>query len=164
MTIVPPAEAVAAMAAHWRKLGNATSPALERTWHDMCQAYNRAGCEDTGADWTALAMPTGTGKTQFTALYCSLLQSSLPRGGSLPPVLSHPGLLFVTRFRDEADRFVSDVNEHASEPIAAAFHGNAPLKLADARRCPVLAITHQATVQYQLGPYSEGSVCFGVQF
>jgi hypothetical protein len=66
MAHVDPDIAVEEMTALWRELGLEASEPLRRTWESMCLALNEAWQRSVG--WTALAMPTGIGKTQFAAL------------------------------------------------------------------------------------------------
>jgi hypothetical protein len=73
MTHVDSDIAISAMTALWRNYGNDVSNPLVRTWRSMCDALNQADQTDSSVGWTALAMPTGIGKTQFAALYCALV-------------------------------------------------------------------------------------------
>jgi hypothetical protein len=143
MAHVDPDIAVRAMTALWRSFGNEISGPLVGTWRSMCDALNLAAhTECSSSGWTALAMPTGIGKTQFAALYCALMPNPALDSYNYRTVALHPGVLFVTRFTAEADKFVEAVNQHAGCNIAAAYHQKSSTKLAHAANFPVLAITH----------------------
>lgn len=138
--------ALAAMTRLWRSFGNEVSAPLLSSWRTMCDALNEAG---QVPGWTALNMPTGTGKTQFAAQYCALLPYPIQPSSPLETT-RHPGVLFVTRFVEEAERFVDQVNKLAGRKIAAAYYKGSPVSLPLARSYPVLAITHAACEQHQL--------------
>lgn len=140
--------ALAAMTRLWRSFGNEVSGPLLSTWRTMCDALNDAG-HSKGTGWTALAMPTGSGKTQFAAQYCALLPLSALPNDTLATA-SHPGVLFVTRFVEEAEKFADQVNRLAGRKIAAAYYSGSAVSLGLARNFPVLAITHKACEQHQL--------------
>jgi len=148
MAHVDPDIAIAAMTRLWRNFGNEVSSPLVRSWRIMCEALNAAG-QPKSVGWTALAMPTGIGKTQFAALYCALIPNPQITLNNLKLGDLHPGVLFVTRFTEEANRFVEQVNQHAGRKVAAAYHSDASTTLADATRFPILAITHRACELYQ---------------
>ena len=150
MTIVEPDKAVAAMTKLWRGLGNEISSPLLSTWRTMCDALNQAGQAERSVAWTALAMPTGIGKTQFAALYCALMPNPTLSADNLESVNLHPGVLFVTRFITEANKFAEQVNKYAGRKVAAAYYHNSPVSLSDAIRFPVLVITHAACERHQL--------------
>lgn len=154
MTHVEPGIAIAAMTTLWRNYGNEISSPLLATWRTMCDALNQTGQVESSVGWTTLAMPTGTGKTQFAALYCALLPNPTLDLNCFRTVALHPGVLFVTRFTKEADKFVEQVNKLADRKVAAAYHTNSPTSLADATRFPVLAITHAACERHQLAKVS----------
>jgi hypothetical protein len=147
MTYVDPDAALAAMTTIWREFGNEVSPPLLAAWRTMCNALNEAGQGSVG--WTALAMPTGVGKTQFAALYCALMPNPALTVQNIRTFALHPGVLFVTRLISEANKFVERVNKLAGRKIAAAYYRNSPLALEEAARFPVLAITHAACERHQ---------------
>jgi hypothetical protein len=103
MTKVDPERATTAMAELWQSYGNALNPALLEAWHQMAIVLNEAGSGKAKDKWTAMAMPTGTGKTQFAALYCALLPNPVQDISNILSGNLHPGVLFVTRFRDAAE-------------------------------------------------------------
>lgn len=154
MITVDPRESAQAMAAIWRTLSNHSSAPLEAAWAWLCDTFNRAITDTAETAWTVAAMPTGTGKTQFAALYCALLQSVADSLGPLQSAIGHPGVLFITHFTEEADSFVANVNRHAGRTIAAAYHSKSPLRAPHAARYPVLAITHEASVRHQINAIS----------
>lgn len=150
MTQVDPEVALAAMKKLWRNLDNEVSSPLLSSWRSMCDALNEAGQAEQSAGWTALAMPTGIGKTLFAALYCALLPNVTLSPLNYGSVALHPGVLFVTRFITEANKFAERVNELAGRKIAAAYYHNSPMGLAQARQFPILVITHAACERHQL--------------
>jgi hypothetical protein len=150
MTHVESDIAIAAMTTLWRSYGNEISSPLLATWRTMCDELNRTGQVDSSVGWTALAMPTGAGKTLFTSLYCALLPNPTLDLNSLRAGALHPGVLFVTRFTKEADKFAEQVNKLADRNVAAAYHSSSTMSLAQATRFPVLAITHAACERHQL--------------
>lgn len=150
MITVDPRESALAMAAEWQALRICSSPALEAAWAWLCRTLNQAVTNTAAKPWTVAAMPTGTGKTQFAALYCARLQSIADQRGPLQSAIGHPGALFITPFTEEADQFVETVNRHIGRTIAAAFHSKSRLSAADAHSYPVLAITHEASSRHQL--------------
>ncbi len=82
--------------------------------------------------------PTGSGKTQGTIVYCSML----------PKVAgdSHPGVLIVTRLKTDADQIAEQINALSEEKQAVAYHSGTKdrLKITDLKKHPVLVITHRA--------------------
>lgn len=128
---------VSAMSQHWRStLQNAVSAPLRAVWHQMAMTFNRQishVVKGGGDEWQVIQPPTGTGKTQGLAMYCSLL-----------PADEHPGVLIVTRLKAQADEIVETINSMAGRPLAIARHGDNAVALADLRSHPVLVITHKA--------------------
>lgn len=159
MTTVDPRESANAMAANWQALGIATSEPLQAAWASLCRTLNRAIENTADTPWTVSAMPTGTGKTQFAALYCAKLQSVADAMGPLQRAFGHPGAMFITPFTAEADSFVETVNKHVGRTIAVAYHSNSTLSAADAARYPVLAITHEACIRKQLDRDAATTAC-----
>lgn len=149
MPHVEPDIAIATMTRLWRNYGNEVSSPLLATWRTMCDALNQAGQTNSSAGWSVLAMPTGTGKTQFAALYCALLPNPTLDCNNFRSIRLHPAVLFVTRLMSEASKFAEQVNKLAGQEVAAAYHSHSPVGLTEANRFPVLAITHQACERYQ---------------
>ncbi|MCC8980922.1 hypothetical protein [Bradyrhizobium acaciae] len=147
MTHVDADIAVKEMTTLWRSFGLEVSSPLQDTWRRMCMALNEAGNSSVG--WTTLAMPTGIGKTQFTALYCALLEAPSLSLDNIRSNNLHPGVLFVTRLVSEAKTFTDHVNKLAGRTIAAAYYGGSDTKLSDAANFPVLSITHAACERHQ---------------
>ena len=75
------------MEKYWsEKLGNVPSEALRKVWFQLAKVFGRYAIGQSHRDeWTVLQPPTGSGKTQGTIVYCSML----------PKVAgdSHPGVL-----------------------------------------------------------------------
>ncbi|WP_439395399.1 hypothetical protein ACRQ5Q_40645 [Bradyrhizobium sp. PMVTL-01] len=154
MTHVDADIAVKEMTKLWRSFGMEASSQLQHTWRRMCVALNETGNGSVG--WTTLAMPTGIGKTQFTALYCALLEEPALSLHNIRSNNLHPGVLFVTRLISEAKTFIDQVNTLAGRTIAAAYHSGSDTKLADTIRFPVLAITHAACERHQSRDMTDG--------
>jgi hypothetical protein len=150
MTHVDPDIAVEAMTESWREFGNEVSSPLLDTWRSMCVALNDTAQSASSVGWTALAMPTGIGKTQFAALYCALMPNPAPDLHNLQSAALHPGILFVTRFVTEANKFVELVNRRTGCKTAVAYYRQSPTTLTEAADFPVLAITHAACERHQL--------------
>lgn len=134
---VNPSDFVRAMREHWTStLQNAVSATLCEVWHQMAVTFNRQishvdkRLED---QWQVIQPPTGTGKTQGLAVYCSLL-----------PAHDHPGVLIVTRLKVQADEIVAAINRMMGRSVAIARHGDSPVELTDLPSHPVLVITHKA--------------------
>src|SRR4051794_36760646 len=97
------------MSHHWEEMGNHASHPLRQTWKGMASIYNRRLAEQFNDRWDVLALPTGSGKTQSLALYCSMLEHE-----------SHPGVIIVTPLREQADSICMQINKFASAEIAVA--------------------------------------------
>lgn len=137
--MIKTAEFVARMEQHWTtELRNVSSAALRQVWAQLGDTFNQhIAVHDNPAEegrWTVLQPPTGSGKSQGTAVFCAML-SGLPE---------HPGVLIVTRLKDDADRMAAQINVMSGKVIAASFHSSATLKLADLWQHSVLVITHRA--------------------
>lgn len=120
------------MTKHWTtKLGLSLSKPLIKGWLQLEQAVQQA-CDGTDK-WQVLQLPTGSGKTEALKVLCSL-QSPI----------ECPGILIVTKFRQEADEIARDINELASGRMARSYHTDAPTSDCELGFIPVLAITHSA--------------------
>ena len=132
-------EFVDRMVDRWCDLKNAPSEALQETWRQICGVLNQRVDDYTTINsrrWHALSPGTGTGKTEGVAVYCQLLKNL--------PVAHQPGVLFVTKFDDEATRFADTVNLLAGSKIAYAYYSEkTEYTLDQFRNFPVLVITHQ---------------------
>lgn len=129
---------------HWTtKLGNTSSDALRHCWRDLAGAFGRQICNhsdpEESSTWQVLQLPTGSGKSQGTAVYCSML-AAYPRE-------MHPGILIVTRMKVEADQMAAAINQLSGrDGYAVSFHGDKDI---DGMRqtllqYPVVVITHKA--------------------
>jgi hypothetical protein len=142
MAAVDPQCFVTAMSHHWSQVfGNVTNPALEAVWHQMADVFN-AQIESHGTGrqdrWQVVQAPTGSGKSQGLAVYCSLL----------PETTAHPGALIVTRLKIQADELATTINRLTGRDDALAYHGDNLVPVATFQRYPVLVITHRA---YEIG-------------
>jgi hypothetical protein len=132
---------VAAMEQHWTtELRNVSSPALRQVWGQMGGVFNRHIAAHNNpfeeGRWTVLQPPTGSGKSQGTVVYCAMLSALLEE--------QHPGVLIVTRLKDDADAMAAQINHMSKRRVAAAFHSSATSNLADLWQYPVLVVTHRA--------------------
>ena len=138
--MIDPREFTNEMEKYWsRKLGNVPSEALRKVWFQQAKVFGRYAIGITHRDeWTVLQPPTGSGKTQGTIVYCSML----------PKVAgdSHPGVLIVTRLKTDADQIAEQINALSEEKQAVAYHSGTKdrLKITDLKKHPVLVITHRA--------------------
>ena len=138
--MIDPREFTNEMEKYWsRKLGNVPSEALMKVWFQQAKVFGRYAIGITHRDeWTVLQPPTGSGKTQGTIVYCSML----------PKVAgdSHPGVLIVTRLKTDADQIAEQINALSEEKQAVAYHSGTKdrLKITDLKKHPVLVITHRA--------------------
>ncbi len=138
--MIDPREFTNEMEKYWsRKLGNVPSEALRKVWFQLADVFGRYAIGVTHRDeWTVLQPPTGSGKTQGTIVYCSML----------PKVAgdSHPGVLIVTRLKTDADQIAEQINALSEEKQAVAYHSGTKdrLKITDLKKHPVLVITHRA--------------------
>jgi len=138
--MIDPREFTNEMEKYWsRKLGNVPSEALRKVWFQLAKVFGRYAIGVTHRDeWTVLQPPTGSGKTQGTIVYCSML----------PKVAgdSHPGVLIVTRLKTDADQIAEQINALSEEKQAVAYHSGTKdrLKITDLKKHPVLVITHRA--------------------
>jgi hypothetical protein len=138
---VPSAVFTEAMSRHWREgFDNVTNPALLAVWRQMAEVFNaqiQSHGTRTEDRWQVVQAPTGTGKTQGLAVYCSLL-----------PEIEHPGVLIVTRLKIQADEIAATINRLTGRTDALAYHGDAVVPVATFQQYPVLVITHRA---YEIG-------------
>ena len=73
--MVDPNEFVKVMEHHWTGcLGNVSSEPLRKLWHRMAYMFGSYAVGYTHKNkWTVLQPPTGSGKTEGTMVYCSML-------------------------------------------------------------------------------------------
>ena len=139
--MIDPREFTNEMENYWSgKLGNVSSEALRNVWFQLARVFGRYAIGETHRnEWTVLQPPTGSGKTQGTIVYCSMLTR---KTGS-----SHPGALIVTRLKTDADQIAEQINELSGNAKEAfAYHSDTKdkLKITDLENYPVLVITHRA--------------------
>ena len=121
------------MRVHWQSLGNECSDALGRSWHTTATIFNRVADGLERNRWNVLALPTGTGKTQSVAIYCSML----PKNEEL-------GVLIVTPLKLQATEIADQINELAGDSRAIANHTDSSVGVSAMQHASVLAITHSA--------------------
>lgn len=136
-----PSAFATAMSRHWEQdFGNTASPALRSVWSQIADTFNRqVHAHGTSQEerWPVVQAPTGTGKTQGLAVYCSLL-----------PEVDHPGVLIVVRLKIQADEIAQTINRLTGRQDALAYHGDNKVPVDTFKEFPVLVITHRA---YEIG-------------
>ncbi|MHC2106469.1 DEAD/DEAH box helicase family protein [Methylobacterium sp. CM6246] len=115
----------------WLSMGNKNSLCLRTTWRDVACTLNLSAAQQFNDQWDVLALPTGSGKTQSLALYCSMLKAE-----------QHPGILIVTPLKEQADEICAQINNLASSDIALSYHTASKHSTLQLQQAPVLAITH----------------------
>ncbi len=110
--------------------------ALLESWRQLCAEFNAAvgrGRAGTKGKWPVLTPETGTGKTEGTILYCSML----------PPTV---GVLVVEELIDEAERVARDINRITGDGRAIAVHSKVqqPIPPEQLRTRQVVVVTHAA--------------------
>lgn len=138
--LVEPQNFVEEMERHWTEaLGNIASPALRQIWKEIVSAFelhiasHEVERED---DWSVLQPETGTGKTQGTIMYCSMV--SKLQG------IAHPGILVVTRLTADCDAMVEQINDLTGKEVAVSYHSKNDLNINELKNWPVAVITHSA--------------------
>ncbi|TGQ88810.1 hypothetical protein EN851_25020 [Mesorhizobium sp. M8A.F.Ca.ET.208.01.1.1] len=120
------------MIEHWTyKLGLSLSEPLVEGWLQLEQATERIA--DGAEQWQVVQLPTGSGKTEALKVLCSVQHP-----------ISHPHILIVTKFNDEADQIALGINELAGWAMARSVHSEAPWPFDQLGSIPVLVITHSA--------------------
>ena len=124
-------------------LKNKASPALRDAWEQLAHVYGSHIIHHSdpvqSSKWIVLDPPTGSGKTQGTILYCSMM-ANLPPG-------QHPGVLLVTRRIEDADSISTEINKLSKRiDYAVSYHSEkAQLVTRETlANFPVLVITHSA--------------------
>jgi hypothetical protein len=146
-TVVPPQHFAETMEQHWvSKLGNKSSPKLTDVWQVMgmefaSALYDSAKQDQDRKHWRILQPPTGSGKTQGTAVYCSLVAE---HNEMFPRKI---GVLLVVRLIEQARDMVRSINELVGREIAFAHHSELPLSPETMRKADVLVITQAALVK-----------------
>lgn len=155
--VMSPVHFAEAMSKYWiNKLGNATSPKLEAVWRSMASEFGLAifhsygiapksySTTTTGSGakpWHILQPPTGSGKTQGTALYCSMVAKRNVDDAN--PV----GVLVVVRLIEQCEEMTKAVNELAGSQVAYAHHTEKPLTYEEMHNADILVITQAALVR-----------------
>lgn len=140
--IVDPSEFVREMERHWTEnLHNVPSEPLRLVWNQLAGAFNFHIESDSiptmRKTWTILQPPTGSGKTQGTMVYCSMLSRFTDE--------QHPGILIVTRLIDECNQLAQEINSFGERETAIAFHSDTKdIGITELWLYPVLVITHKA--------------------
>lgn len=140
--IINPSEFVEQMERHWTEtLHNVPSEPLRLVWRQLGETLNFHLEFDSNPTmrktWTILQPPTGSGKTQGTMLYCAMFSRFTDE--------EHPGVLIVTRLKDECDQLAREINSFGDRETAIAFHSDTKdIGITELWLHPVLVITHKA--------------------
>jgi hypothetical protein len=118
------------MKLHWQTQSMPCTNALIEGWCQLKQAVDTANDQQ---QWQIVQLPTGTGKTDALIALCAT-----------PTLLEHPSALVITRFTEEADRIVRQVNQMSGSTIALATHQHQAVDALAMAEIPVLVITHSA--------------------
>jgi len=141
---IEPERFVERMENHWtNKLKNISSPTLRKVWEQLGKAFVQniiTHDNEMGKQWIVVQPPTGSGKTQGAILYSAMLSTELDP-------LNHPGVLIVTRLKEEADNIAGQINELADGKVALAHHSDSETAWDELREWPTLVITHKAYEQ-----------------
>ncbi len=132
-------EFVERMQEHWETtLGNVSSDALRLVWKQLSSTFNGYIGGHADKEWYVLQPPTGSGKTQGTIVYASMLSEL--------EMTDHPGMLIVTRRIFDADLIADQINELSGREVAVSFHSDKhkELSIHELSKWPVLVITHRA--------------------
>jgi hypothetical protein len=135
---------------HWTKeLGNVGNEPLKQSWHRLAELFRDQiigdGDEERRTHWKVYFPPTGSGKTEGTMLYSSML-------GHFDD-LQHPGVLIIVRLIDDCIKIASRINEHVVKygyresgvGYAIDYHTeNKSVAETELKDYPVLVITHEA--------------------
>lgn len=155
--LVSPQAFVDRMDHHWsHQLHLITSPALQTLWGIMAETFRSTIINSVNnvvdAPWQILQPPTGSGKTRGACLYAAM-QAEANAQGSFKPV----GVLIVTRLIEQADKMVSEINEHVGRVVAVSHHSGKPATHQELLDSDILIITHQAYVNaaHYLGSHRE---------
>lgn len=138
------------MEGRWVGFGNVPSLALRNSWGQMCQVLNDKviiSCDPKSEEsWSILCPPTGSGKTQGMIVYAAM--------HSLPNVLTHPGMLIVSRLIDDTDKIAEQINSlsrsyNNNEQLpdqAISYHSKkkGKVRMDELASYPVLVVTHEA--------------------
>jgi hypothetical protein len=150
--LISPMHFAMEMEKHWTDhLGNISSEALRKVWMQLAGTFgSHIGSISPFERWTILQPPTGSGKTQGTIVYCSML-SRLNRE-------NHPGVLIVTRRIDDANQIAEQINKLSGKTDeAVAYHSDNKISLDTLSSFPVLVICHRAYEQAMDAMTEEGS-------
>ena len=141
--MIHPEQFITEMEKHWtHRLGNVSSQPLRDAWGQIATAFvDHIKAEESEEEkWTILQPPTGSGKSQGTAVYCGMLARHVPYE-------EQPGVLLVTRLISEANEMARLINELGGDPeFAVAYHCESKqvTPIQTLNRYPVVVITHRA--------------------
>lgn len=131
---VNPLDFVTSMTKHWQQ-PDIVNEALKHSWQQQAETFNHHINGTNTHPWSVLYPPTGTGKTQGLALYCSMISQK-----------NHAGVLIVVRMRTEANDLAEHINKLANTNVAIAVHGDSEHEQSAISASPILVITHSAYV------------------
>jgi hypothetical protein len=135
-------EFIEEMESHWvNRLGNVSSEPLKWVWKNLfaCFTYYENAHLFAPQQWTVAQPPTGTGKTQSTIVYCSMLAKKYSKE-------ENPGVLIVTRLKDDANVIAEQINNLSEKNWALAYHSDVKnkIRLEDLQDYPFVVVTHRA--------------------
>lgn len=133
---VDPHEFSQALSVRWTSpdFNNHLTDELQFAWSEMADVFNKHITGQVNDKITALALPTGSGKTQGLALYCSMLSRQ-----------HSAGVLIVTNLITEANKLASLINDLSNNgAMAVAYHSDNKQSVKTIKTFPVLIITHSA--------------------
>lgn len=141
---------IAAMNQRWSSFDNTVTPDLSTVWGIMADRFNAAISDPLSTKWSILNPETGTGKTQGSYVYLSLLGTEalevMSTGGE------GVGAIFVARTRDQCAEAVQTINELAGKDVAITKHSDktkpgGQTTLDEVFTHPILIVTHEAFVR-----------------
>jgi hypothetical protein len=138
------------MSRHWiKELGNVSNDPLRESWKILAELFRDqiqgVGDEQTRTKWRVYSPPTGTGKTEGTVLYASML-------GHLDDHY-HPGVLIIVKLIQDCKDIAKRINElvvrygYRQNAVGYAVDYHSKQDLVDVDQLkdyPVLVITHEA--------------------
>lgn len=133
---VEPQEFVASMTNLWIERKYAVSEPLKQCWQQLAETFNNHITGNNSHSWSVLHPPTGTGKSQGLAKYCSMLSLE-----------NHIGVLVVVRMKNDADELAKTINKMSNKQIAISCHSENIVEPEKMAATPVLIITHSAFEQ-----------------
>jgi hypothetical protein len=135
---------------HWTtELQNISNTSLKESWKKLAELFQDqiqgVGDEETRTKWRVFSPPTGTGKTEGTVLYASMLGHFEDH--------QHPGVLIIVRLIEDCVKIADRVNDfvvrygYRQDASGYAIDYHSKQERVDAYQLkdyPVLVMTHEA--------------------